>query len=209
MASHTHNTPDTTNDPTMPDAARARTAAKATAKAKATAAAIMPPVYEDTGDPDNPDDDAVLREHIAALVPESMRTAGWELLGELCIIVGVNPSPDVDELLTWKHFPGGVVNRQQQPDSVQILTYGGKKLRYPFDDDTLHQFALIFGLYKVDKATGQSYRQPLPPSLILPREMVTGVSKKVEHTYPEGYLKRDRTPAEVARDAARRRADQR
>lgn len=203
MANDTHDTP---NGLAAPAEARARSAAKATAKAKATAA-IMPPVYEDTGDPD--DEDTVLREHVAALVPESMRTAGWELLGEMCLIVGVNPSPDVDELVSWKYFPGAVVNRQQQPDSVQILTYGGKKLRYPFDDDTLHQFALIFNLYQVDKATGQSYRQPLPPSLILPREMVTGVSKKVEHTYPDGYLNRDRTPAEVARDAARRRADQR
>lgn len=161
----------------------------------------------DTGDPES--EAAILAEHVSALVPESMRAPGWELLGQACLTFGINPDVEAAELIKWELIPGPIVNRVKTLDRVKVITAGGWKGYYPINEETEHALALVFNLYAVDKATGQTFRRSLPVDLTLPRHIVTGVSPKRDHVFDEGYLKRDRTPAEIARDVARRQASTR
>jgi hypothetical protein len=125
-----------------------------------------------------------------------------QLLAEACYVFGINPDPALKprELAAYRVDPGDPDGVPAVPVSVVLVTAGGLKVRYPIDDDTENRLRLVYGAYKVNRATGEREVLPLPEDLTLPRANVDGVVRSDEHVYRTGYLR------EGGKEAAARKA---
>lgn len=141
-------------------------------------------------------DESNYEESLRQTLPAHERTLpGAELFAEACICYGVNPDPDVlpIEILPgeagarWKLYAG---NRLRgEVDTIAFVTAGGVKVRHPMDEQFEAVLRRWFGLIAQDPKTHEVVILPLPNSLTLPREAVTGIARKVEHVFPKGYLR--------------------
>jgi hypothetical protein len=159
---------------------------------------------EEDGDEDR---EAIVEALVEELVPEKVATAlkitrpeQVALLAELCYTFGLNPNPALKprEVIAHKFDAGDENATPPVPPSVTVVTGGGLKIRYPFDDDTENRLRIVFNAYTV--RNGERVTLPLPADLTLPRASVDGQVHSTEHQYRKGYLR------EGGREEANRRA---
>jgi hypothetical protein len=147
--------------------------------AKKAAEVINDPVVEATTD-------------LRTVLPDEYRgRPGAELLGEACLIYGINPDPKVRPVelpfSAWRFYPGDPLD--DQPDRVALVTAGGLKLFHPPTDDTLSKLRAAFSLQRTNPKTGEIFYAPLPEDLTLPRSLIDGRVRSDAHVYKGGYLR--------------------
>jgi hypothetical protein len=129
---------------------------------------------------------------IKSVLPEEYRgRPGADLLGEACLIYGINPDPRARPIElpfnAWRFYPGD--RADDQPDRVALATAGGLKLFHPPTDDTLTKLRQVFKLQRTNPKTGDIYFAPLPEDLTLPRSLIDGRVPTSAHVYKGGYLR--------------------
>ncbi len=164
----------------------------------ASDAAVDQDVDTDDLDTDSPDD--YEREALAMLPPEEQALPGAFLFINACVMYGINPDPKklppeimrLDNGRRWRFYPGDSYAVPPVPDRVVFVTHGGLKISAPPTpefDEALHKW---FRTDRQDPKTLEVVRMPLPASLTLPRQAITGVVPKQEtlqQTLSERILK--------------------
>lgn len=144
-------------------------------------------------------------EWLSTLPEDLRRQPGAALLAEACLLYGLNPEAEANELAGWRYYQGNPrgVTPLDRMDRVVIVTHGGLKLAHPMDARTQRTLEGVFGLLSTDKQTGQVAALPLPDDITLPAEAKDGIVRSNAHVLAGGYLN---AKAESARRAARARA---
>lgn len=133
------------------------------------------------------------------------------LLLDACALFGINPKQATrpKELLAWRFYAGSDIDGV--PDSVVVVTAGGRKLRwyedpdYPMDPETEERLAYIFRSFEIDPVTKMLRRKALPVDKALPSESVDGKVRVSDHLYRGGYLKSGGSQAAESKEDARKR----
>lgn len=135
-------------------------------------------------------DQAIIDRILPARLVEALRLPAdfVPLFAEACYVFGLDPNPSKKprQLLSHRLLQGDPDAVPPEVQAVSLVTGGGRKLRYPIDEDTERMLREIFQAFRV--RGGKREELPLPADLALPLEALDGVVRTTAHRFAGGYL---------------------